>query len=373
MTTTGTTMPLKAFEPYQLAGRTLKNRIVMAPMTRSRAPGGTPTPSMATYYAQRAGAGLIVTEGTQPSVQGQGYTDTPGLHTPTQVHAWRTVTDAVHAEGGVIFAQLMHTGRIGHPDLLPDGLVPVGPSAVRAEGQLFTGTGFQDFVVPRELTEDDIRATIEDYAAAARNAIDAGFDGVELHGATGYLIHQFLSPHTNRRDDAWGAGVQGRILFALEVARATTAAIGADRVGMRLSPGSALNDINDGPDLDATFVPLVRELAALDLVYLHLAERAGRDLTNRLRAAWPNTFILNPDTAGTPTGPEQLQLVDHGTTDLLAFGANFIANPDLPHRLATGAPLAQPDRATFYGGSDHGYTDYPSLDRHPEAPGKESA
>jgi N-ethylmaleimide reductase len=283
------------------------------------------------------------------------------------------VTDAVHAEGGVIFAQLMHTGRIGHPDLLPDGLVPVGPSAVRAEGQLFTGTGFQDFVVPRELTEDDIRATIEDYAAAARNAIDAGFDGVELHGATGYLIHQFLSPHTNRRDDAWGAGVQGRILFALEVARATTAAIGADRVGMRLSPGSALNDINDGPDLDATFVPLVRELAALDLVYLHLAERAGRDLTNRLRAAWPNTFVLNPDTAGTPTGPEQLQLVDDGTTDLLAFGANFIANPDLPHRLATGAPLAQPDRATFYGGSDHGYTDYPSLDRHPEAPGKESA
>lgn len=360
-------MPAKAFEPYKLAGTTLKNRIVMAPMTRSRAPGGTPTPSMATYYAQRAAAGLIITEGTQPSVQGQGYTDTPGLHSPEQVAAWRTVTDAVHAEDGVIFAQLMHAGRIGHPDLLPDGLVPVAPSPVPAKGQVFTHTGMQDFVVPRELTEDDILATIEDYASAARNAVAAGFDGVELHGANGYLINQFLSTHTNRRDDRWGGGVDGRIRFAVEVARATSQAIGADRVGIRISPGTAVNDINDDPDHDVTFLPLVRELAPLDLAYLHLAERAGRDLTGRIRAAWPNTLILNPDTGSTPTGPEELRLVEDGVADLLAFGANFIANPDLPHRLATGAPLAQGERATFFGGGDQGYIDYPPLKSNGEA------
>jgi N-ethylmaleimide reductase len=355
-------MSTKAFQPYELAGKKLKNRIVMAPMTRSRAPGTTPTPSMATYYAQRAGAGLIITEGTHPSAQGQGYTDVPGLHSPAQVDAWRTVTDAVHAEDGVIFAQLMHSGRIGHPDLLPDGLVPVGPSPVPAKGQVFTHTGLQDFVVPRELTEAEILATIEDYASAARNAIAAGFDGVELHGANGYLIHQFLSTHTNQRDDRWGGDVDGRIRFAVEVARATSQAIGADKVGIRISPGATVNDINDDPDHDATYLPLVRQLAALDLAYLHFAERAGRDLTRRIRAAWPNTLILNPDTGTTPTGPADLGLIEDGITDLLAFGANFIANPDLPHRLATGAPLAQGDRATFFGGDDRGYIDYAPLD-----------
>jgi N-ethylmaleimide reductase len=354
-------MSTKAFEPYQLAGKKLKNRIVMAPMTRSRAPGGTPTQSMATYYAQRAGAGLIVTEGTQPSVQGQGYTDTPGLHSPAQVDGWKAVTDAVHAEHGVIFAQLMHSGRIGHPDLLPDGMVPVGPSPVQAQGQLFTHTGLQDFVVPRVLDEADILATIEDYATAARNAIEAGFDGVELHGANGYLIHQFLSAHTNQRDDRWGGGVGGRIRFAVEVAQATSQAIGADKVGIRISPGTAVNDINDDPDHDATFLPLVRELADVDLAYLHLAERAGRELTGRIRAAWPNTLILNPDTGPRPTGTEELRLIEDGTTDLLAFGAHFIANPDLPHRLATGAPLAPGDRGTFFSGGDQGYIDYPAL------------
>ena len=313
---------------------------------------------MAIYYAQRASAGLIITEGTHPSVQGQGYTDVPGLHSPAQVAAWRTVTDAVHAEGGLIFAQLMHSGRIGHPDLLPDGLIPVGPSPVRAKGQVYTNTGLQDFVVPRELTEDDILATVEDYASAARNAIAAGFDGVELHGANGYLIHQFLSAHTNRRNDRWGGGVEGRIRFAVEVARATTEAIGADRVGIRISPGAVVNDINDDSEHDATYLPLVQELAQLDLAYLHFAERAGRDLTRRVRAAWPSTFILNPDTGSTPTGPADLRLIDDGDTDLLAFGANFIANPDLPHRLATGAPLAQGDRVSFFSGGDEGYIDY---------------
>lgn len=357
------TSPTVAFEPFNLAGKTLKNRIVMAPMTRSRAqePERIATPSMAIYYSQRASAGLIITEGTQPSWQGQGYTNTPGLHSPAQVQSWRKVTDAVHDHGGLIFAQLMHTGRIGHPDLLPDGLVPVGPSPIRANGQTFTHNGMQDFVVPRELTAGEIQETIQDYASAAGNAVAAGFDGVELHGATGYLIHQFLSAHTNKRTDQWGGNVDNRIRFAVEVAQAVSDAIGPHNVGIRLSPGIAFNDINDDPDLAATFLPLVNELAKLDLAYLHLAENADREITNKLRAAWPNTFILNPNTGWTPTGLDALKLIEDGTTDLVAFGSNFISNPDLPTRLATGADLAEGDRSTFYGGTDTGYIDYPAL------------
>jgi len=300
------TSPAVAFKPFDLAGKTLKNRIVMAPMTRSRAqePERIATPSMAIYYSQRASAGLIITEGTQPSLQGQGYTNTPGLHSPAQVESWKKVTDAVHAQGGLIFVQLMHTGRIGHPDLLPDGLVPVGPSPIQAEGQTFTHNGMQDFVVPHELSNDEILATIQDYVAAARNAVAAGFDGIELHGATGYLIHQFLSSHSNKRTDQWGGNVENRIRFAVEVAKAVSAAIGPHNVGIRISPGIAFNDINDDPDLATTFLPLVNKLATLDLAYLHLAENADRELTDQLRAAWANTFILNPNTGWTPTGPD---------------------------------------------------------------------
>ena len=350
-----------AFDPYRLAGRTLANRIVMAPMTRSRAhgPGATPTELTVEYYRQRAGAGLIVTEGTQPSVVGQGYPDTPGLHSAEQVAAWRPVTDAVHGSGGVIFAQLMHTGRIGHPSLLPGGLTPVGPSAVAAAGRVFTADGPKDFVTPRELTDDEIAGTVADFVAAARNAIAAGFDGVEIHGANGYLVHQFLSANANRRTDGWGGSVDGRIRFAAEVTEAVAAAIGADRTALRLSPGNNYNDIAE-EDVEETYLTLLRRLAPLGLGYLHLLETLDRDLTLRLRKQWPGTLVLNPRTAPEPTGPDALRLVEDGTADLVAFGALFLANPDLPARLRAGGPFNTPDPATFYGGDHRGYTDYPA-------------
>jgi N-ethylmaleimide reductase len=353
---------LTAFDPYQIGGRRLANRIVMAPMTRSRAhgPGASPTDLTAEYYAQRAGAGLIVTEGIQPSPVGQGYPDTPGLHSDEQVAAWRTVTQAVHGAGGVIYAQLLHTGRVGHPSLLPDGLHPVAPSAVAARGQVFTHDGPKGFLTPRELTEAEIAQTVEDFVGAARNAIAAGFDGVELHGANGYLIHQFLAANANLRTDRWGGTVQGRIRFACAVANAVSTAIGADRVGFRISPGNPFNDIAED-DLEELYGALLDGLASLRLGYLHLMESADRDLTLLLRKQWPGTFILNPHTQPDPTGPDALELVQDGTADLIAFGALFLANPDLPARLAAGGPYNAPDPATYYGGDHRGYTDYPTL------------
>ncbi|MFJ7178075.1 alkene reductase [Streptomyces massasporeus] len=351
-----------AFDPIALGGRRLANRVVMAPMTRSRAygAGASPTELMATYYAQRAGAGLIVSEGIQPSEVGQGYPGTPGLHTAGQVAAWRQVTDAVHREGGVIFAQLMHTGRIGHPSLLPDGLMPVGPSAVAAKGRVFTHEGPKDFVTPKELSEADIRQTIADFANAARNAVEAGFDGVELHGANGYLIHQFLAPNTNLRSDAWGGETEGRIRFAVEVATAVAESIGGHRVGLRISPGNRYNDMAEDNPAE-TYEALIERIAGLDLAYLHLMEGPDRDLTPRLRKAWPGTFVLNPFTYPEVTGPEALKLIADGRADMVAYGALFLANPDLPARLAAGGPFNTPDSSTFYGGDHRGYTDYPAL------------
>jgi len=350
-----------AFDPIDLSGTPLANRIVMAPMTRSRAAeGGLPTELTAEYYTQRATAGLIVTEGIQPSVVGQGYPSTPGLHSAEQVAAWRAVTDAVHAAGGRIFAQLMHAGRIGHPSLLPDGLVPVGASPVAANGQVFTSEGPKDFVTPRELTGDEILATVADFATAARNAVAAGFDGVELHGANGYLIHQFLAPGTNLRTDAWGGSPDKRIRFAVEVARAVAAEIGAARTGIRLSPGNPLNDITE-PDPEPAYTALVTELDRLDLAYVHVMEVGDvRPLTLTLRKLFSNAFVLSPATDG-PTSHDALTLVEDGTADLIAFGQLFLANPDLPLRLKSGGPYNQPDGATFYGGGAAGYTDYPAL------------
>ncbi|MEU6782628.1 alkene reductase [Nonomuraea angiospora] len=270
-------------------------------------------------------SGPAWTEGTQPSVVGQGYPDTPGLHSAEQVAAWRKVTDAVHRAGGTIFAQIMHTGRIGHPSLLPDDLHPVAPSAVPAKGQIHTHEGPKDFVTPRELTEAEIGQTVDDFAAAARNAIAAGFDGVELHGANGYLIQQFLAPNSNRRTDAWGGSAEGRIRFAVEVATAVAGAIGGQRVGLRLSPGNPYNDIAED-DVEETYGALVARLVPLGLAYLHLVEGSDRDLTN-----------------------------------MIAFGSLFLANPDLPARLAAGGPYNTPDPAAFFGGDHRGYTDYPAL------------
>ncbi|CCH33655.1 alkene reductase [Actinosynnema sp. NPDC047251] len=348
-----------AFDPLDLAGTRLPNRVVMAPMTRSRAYGTTPTQATAEYYAQRASAGLIITEGIQPSPVGQGYPDTPGLHSAGQVEAWRGVTDAVHAAGGRIFAQLMHTGRIGHPSLLAGDLHPVGASPVRAAGQVFTGTSMADFVTPVELSHADIEATVADFAAAARNAVAAGFDGVELHGANGYLIHQFLAPNTNLRTDGWGGSVAGRTRFAVAVVEAVADAIGAHRLGLRISPANTYNDIAEH-DHRELYPALVDAIDPVGLAYLHVLE-SDRESTRELRERSRSALILNPHTPGGVTGPAELGLVADGTADAVAFGALFLANPDLPERLASGGPFNTPDTSTFYGGDERGYTDYPAL------------
>ncbi|MEV6009986.1 alkene reductase [Streptomyces sp. NPDC051976] len=352
-----------AFDPIDLSGVRLANRIVMAPMTRSRAygPGASPTDAAVTYYAQRASAGLIITEGTQPSPVGQGYPDTPGLHSGEQVAAWRRVTDAVHAAGGRIFAQLMHTGRIGHPSLLPDGLVPVGASPVAARGTVYTREGPREFVVPEALTEEGIRRTVEDHVTAARNAIAAGFDGVEVHAANGYLAHQFLAPNANVRTDAWGGSDEARTRFAVALVSAVADAIGAHRTGLRISPGNPLGDLSE-PEPEATYLALLRALEPVAPAYLHMVETGDRALTLELRKHFSGTFVLNARTEERPSGPEELALIEDGTADMVSYGRLFLANPDLPRRLRAGGPFNTPDRATFYGGGERGYTDYPALD-----------
>lgn len=351
-----------AFEPITAGSLRLRNRIVMAPMTRSRASTTQATGDMATYYAQRAGAGLIITEGTQPSRIGQGYPATPGLHSPEQVESWRAVTDAVHANGGTIVAQLMHTGRISHPsnaEAAGNGhLIPVAPSAVQAAGEIFTPTGRQEHAAPIALTEEGIRDTIADFVSAAKNAISAGFDGVEVHAANGYLLHQFLTTNANVRTDEWGGSAQNRIRFALEVTRAVAHAIGAGRTGIRISPNNKLGDTAE--DDYATLYPLlVGELDKLGLAYLHLIDAGARELTPRIREAWSGVLILNASAPDISTHPDRLRLVDDHAADLVSFARLFIANPDLVERLAEGAELAAPDLSKAYGGTSEGYTDYP--------------
>jgi N-ethylmaleimide reductase len=353
-----------AFESVQLGSLRLRNRIAMAPMTRSRSFDTHATPDMATYYSQRAGAGLIVTEGIQPSATGQGYPSTPGLHSASHIDSWRPVTDAVHARGGTIVAQLMHTGRIGHPSTTAavghDTVVPVGPSPVRAAGQIFTPSGPRDHVVPRELTEDEILATVAEFADAARNAVAAGFDGVEIHGANGYLLHQFLATNANRPTDRWGGSPQNRIRLTVEVARAVADAVGADRAGLRISPNNGLGDTHE-PDYATTYPLLVSELNGLGLAYLHLVEAGDPTLTPVLRSTWDGALILNAATPDPLDHPRRLDLVDAGAADVVSFGRLFIANPDLVARLADSAELALPDMSRAYGGDHRGYTDYPAL------------
>lgn len=344
------------FTPTRLGEIVLANRIAMAPMTRSRAPGGVPTALNATYYAQRASAGLIITEGVSPSPDGHGYSDIPGLHTPAQVEGWRGVAQAVHAAGGRIVAQLMHTGRIAHPDNM-GGLPVVGPSAVAAAGQMFTASGPKDHPVPQPLDEAGIARIIADYATASRNAIAAGLDGVEVHAANGYLPNQFLAPNANRRTDRWGGDAAGRARFVLAVLDAAIAAVGSGRVGIRLSPGNPFNDIAD-PEVEATYTHLFAELGKRDFAYLHLfGTQPGFDvpaLAARLSGA---KLILN---GGYDRARAEADL-GAGRAAAISFGSAFIANPDLPARLRQGAPLAAPDPATFYGGDARGYTDYSSL------------
>ena len=347
------------FAPFTLGPLQLSNRLVMAPLTRNRAGAGeAPNELAVEYYRQRATAGLIITEGTQPSAVGQGYPHTPGLHTDEQVAGWRAVAEAVHAEGGKIVAQLMHSGRISHESIT--GLTPVAPSAVAAAGEVYTEQGMQAFPTPRALETDELAGVIAEFVDAATRAVAAGLDGVELHSANGYLLQQFLSDSTNTRTDGYGGSPENRARFVIEVAQAVVAAIGADKVGIRISPAGSFNDIAE-TETEATYTALLEGLNPLGLPYLHVVEGPETDFHAGLRKQWQGPFIFNTGF----TGPSDLATaqasVDTGETDLFCIGRAFLANPDLVERLKTGAELNEPDADTFYAGGATGYTDYPFL------------
>jgi len=349
-------MAQSLFSPVQVGALNLPSRLVMAPMTRNRTPGQTPNALNAAYYAQRAGAGLIVTEGTTPDASGRGYIDIPGLYNPAQVAGWRQVASAVHAKGGHIFVQLMHTGRISLPDFL-DGGEPIAPSAIAAPGGVLTHTGMKPYGTPRALDAGEIPAMIATYGRAASFAREADLDGVEVHGANGYLPNQFLAPNTNHRSDAWGGSLENRARFLLGAVDSAVAAIGAGRVGVRLSPGGVFNDIQD-QDAPETYAHVADELAKRNLAYLHIINsNPGFDVPALIRAHYKGTLILN---AGYDLARANAD-IGSGLADLVAFGVPYLANPDLDSRLARGATLNAPDKATFYGGGAKGYTDYPTL------------
>ncbi|CUX71058.1 MULTISPECIES: alkene reductase [Agrobacterium] len=357
------------FTPFVNPSLQLSNRIVMAPMTRHRAvEHNTPNALMAEYYSQRATAGLIVTEGTSPSPNGLGYPRIPGLFNQSHVQAWKQVTQAVHAQGGKIFVQLMHTGRVTHADNLPADAEVLGPMADVCPGEIRTDTlGMQPHSAPRAMTAEDIAHAVAEYARSAQLAIEAGFDGVELHAANGYLIEQFLNANVNRRSDGYGDGFHGRNRFALEVVRATVAAIGADRVGIRLSPCGVLNGTGAYPDVEAQYLALVEELSQLGILYVHLLDHSAlgappvpAELKLLLRAAFKRVFIL----AGGFDRASAEHALEEGQADMIAFARPFIANPDLVARMQTGAPLNPLDMATFYTPGPEGYTDYPELHAH---------
>lgn len=336
----------------------LPHRLAMAPMTRGRStPDGVLTEMNATYYAQRASMALIISEGTQPSADGQGYPLTPGIYTDAQVAGWRLVTDAVHEAGGHIVIQLMHAGRVAHPLNRPHGRQPVAPSRVKPSGTMFTSVGTFEMPPPRELSNREIAATVDDHRRAAAAAIAAGADGVEIHAANGYLIHQFLSNNANQRTDCYGGSVENRIRIAVEVASAVADEIGAGRTGLVISPGNPLNDIVE-TDIYDLYPQLVRELAPLGLAYLNVVAGDEEDLITGIRRAWPTILILNRRGADIE---RRIQDVESGLADVITIGQQALANPDLVERLKTGAPLNEVDHKTFYGGDERGYIDYPTL------------
>jgi N-ethylmaleimide reductase len=350
------------FTPTMLGKLPLKNRIVMAPMTRSRAVGNVPSELMAKYYAQRADAGLLITEGTSPSANGLGYARIPGVFSVAQVQGWKKVTDVVHAKGGRIFVQLMHTGRVSHAANMSSSARIVAPSAIGVAGEIWTDSdGMQSYPVPEEMSEADITAAITEYAQASKNAIAAGFDGVELHAANSYLIDQFLNTASNQRTDKWGGSVENRIRFAVEVAKASAAAIGADRIGMRISPYGVSNGMLPDAKMDAMYLRLVEELNTIGLAYLHVADHSSMgapevspELKQKLRAKFQGKYILSGGYDATRANAD----LDAQKGDLVAFGRPFISNPDLVSKLQSGAGLTPPDMATLYTPGEKGYTDY---------------
>lgn len=364
------------FEPTSLGPLTLKNRIVMPPLTRQRSaqPGDVPTALMARYYQQRASAGLIISEGTQIEPRGKGYAWTPGIYSQAQIDGWRTVTDAVHAEGGVIFAQLWHVGRVSHNALQPDNAAPIAPSAIQAQkvkAFIETGPGTGTLVdpsTPRELSVAEIKALVELYAQAARNALDAGFDGVEIHCANGYLVNQFISAHANQRTDEYGGSLHNRLRFQREVVQAVSAVVGPDRLGVRFAPLFTSTDedrvyigfVEDDPH--QTYIEAIKVLEEAGIAYLSIAEADwpnAPDLPPVFRREVRNTFTGRIIYAGLYTAGRAAELIEAGLADLVAFGRPFIANPDLPQRIANGWPLNPLNTVGLYGGDEKGFTDYP--------------
>jgi N-ethylmaleimide reductase len=354
------------FSPIQLGALALPNRIFMAPLTRCRASEGhVPSDLNAEYYAQRATAGLIISEATSVSPTGYGYPATPGIHTAEQVEGWEKVTSAVHAKGGHIYLQLWHVGRISHPVFQRDDALPVAPSAVKPKGQVFTGAGMEDYVTPRALELSEIPGIIAEYVHGATLAKEAGFDGVEIHNANGYLLDQFLRDRTNQRSDSYGGSVANRARLTLEVTEAVTGVWGADRVGIRLSPGGVFNDMSDSNPLE-TFGHVLRELGRFGLAYAHITQVTAQDIAHgakdgvgprELRPFWKGNIV----SAGGFTKETGNRAIAEGWADAIAFGVPFLSNPDLPERLCKDASLNQPDEASFYGGMEKGYTDYPFL------------
>ncbi|MGI2904567.1 alkene reductase [Tolypothrix sp. VBCCA 56010] len=356
---------INLLSPYKLGELELPNRIVMAPLTRQRAgKGNVPHQLNAEYYVQRATAGLIIAEATQVSPQGQGYPNTPGIHSPEQVAGWRLVTDAVHQHKGRIYLQLWHVGRISHPDLQPDQALPVAPSAIAPKGQVLTYEGMKPFVTPRALETEEIPKIVEQYRQGAENALEAGFDGVEIHAANGYLIDQFLRDGTNQRTDKYGGSIENRARLLVEVTEAVIGVWGANRVGVRLSPSGTFNDIRDSNPSE-TFGYAAQALNKFDLAYLHIFEAIEADIrhgatvvpTSHLKERFQGTLIVN----GGYDKSRGDAVLSTGAADLVAFGTLYIANPDLPERFALNAPLNQADPTSFYGGGEKGYTDYPAI------------
>ena len=346
--------------PARLGSVELPNRILMAPMSRMRAADdGTPSEMMADFYAQRATAGLIISEGTFPTALGRAYLNQPGLHTCAHQRGWSGVADKVRAAGGRIFVQLMHAGRISHPDIL-HGSTPVAPSAVRPQGMVHTATGKRPFVQPRALTIEEVRSIASEFADAARRALAAGADGVELHAANGYLLAQFLSPSTNHRADAYGGSAENRARIVVEVARAIASKIGAVNVGVRLSPGNPENDVRDHDD--ETYVAVAEQLRALGLAYLHVRATPDQKVLHRLRRRWHDGLVLNQGLTSEPiTRKQAAKVLEEGLADAVTIGRAFLANPDLVRRWAAGAELNEIRPAFLYGGGSAGYTDYPVL------------
>jgi N-ethylmaleimide reductase len=357
------------FSQTKLGPLTLQNRLVMSPLTRNRATGNVPNELMVEYYAQRASAGLIITEGTSPSPNGLGYPRIPGAFSAAQTAGWKRVTDAVHAKGAKIFLQLMHTGRIGHPNNLPAGARVLAPSAVAAAGEIYTDAeGPKPHATPKAMTEADIKIAIGEYVQAAKNAVAAGFDGVELHGANGYLLEQFIRPNSNQRTDAYGGGIENRARFVLEVAKAVIAAIGKDKVGIRLSPYGAFNDMPAYPEMEADYAYLARQLSALGLVYVHLVDHSSmgapkvpQSIKDTFRKEFKGALILS---GGYDAARAESDL-KAGKADLIAVGRPILANPDIVERWKAGAAVNAPDPTTFYTPGPKGYTDYPVLAKEP--------